>query len=337
MGPRRARAALLCITMLLSAGASAAVSGRSDFWHVKLVGGSRECDACELHFEMRATGPRGEIHALDLPADGAEAVDAIHVWGDRAVIVQSFAGRFVYRVVLYALPGHQDTPGYLADDLLAAEFSVSPDGRYVLFRPARAPREALDRRIFLWDIVTRMPGAPMPRRDNCGGPEAPCPPNPDLHVLLFPRPPAPGSEDAEDPVPYPMHAVWDQRPEDPNRIRSSSDMDSPEIYHMYLDRLAFVALDRREWLTVVVVALDGADSAIDCYLPIAPYRRDSGQGAAQSKEVRSVELAPNGAVLVEMYGNAGVGTVYTVPTRWGCRSEREHWGEEHSELNPPKG
>ena len=36
-----------------------------------------------------------------------------------------------------------------------------------------------------------------------------------------------------------------------------------------------------------------------------------------------------------MYGNAGVGTVHTVPMNgWGGRSEREHWGEAHAELNP---
>ena len=291
---------------LLSAGALAAVSGSSDNWHVELVGATRECETCEPRFELRATGPYGEIHTFHLSADGATAVDAIHVRGNLAVIVQSFTDRFLYRVVAYALSDHTYTPpawsGYLAADLLAAEFSLSPDGRYILFRPARAPGEALDRRVFLWDIKTRMPGGPTRRRPDCGSPETPCPPNPGLHTLVFPRPPAPGTEEAGDPVPYPLHAVWDQRPEDPNVIRSAEDR--LEFYHMDLDRVAFVALDRREWLTLVVVALDGADSAIDCYLPIVPYRRDPGQGGAPTEDVRSVELGPNGAV-VEMYGNAG--------------------------------
>ena len=194
----------------------------------------------------------------------------------------------------------------------------------------------MDPRVFLWDILTRMPGAPMPRREDCGPPKAPCPPNPDLHVLLFPRPPARGAEDAGDPLSYPLrHAVWRLAPpEDPNVIRLPVDR---QIYHMDLDRLAFVALDRREWLTLVVVALDGADSAIDCYLPIVPYRRDPAQGGAPTEEVRSVELGPNGA-LVEMYGNAGVGTVHTVPVGgYRCRMEREHWRETHAELNPTNG
>ena len=58
------------------------------------------------------------------------------------------------------------------------------------------------------------------------------------------------------------------------------------------------------------------------------------RGGAPTEEVRSVELGTDG-VVVEMYGNAGVGTVHTVPMNgWGGRSEREHWGEAHAELNP---
>ena len=102
---------------------------------------------------------------------------------------------------------------------------------------------------------------------------------------------------------------------------------------MDLDRLAFVALDRKGWLNLVVVALDGEKSGIDCYLPIAPHRRETGRRGSSSEEVRSIELGPGGAV-VEMYGNAGVRTVHTVPVRGGCRTEWEHWGAAHAELNP---
>ena len=57
------------------------------------------------------------------------------------------------------------------------------------------------------------------------------------------------------------------------------------------------------------------------------------RGGAPTEEVRSVELGTDG--VVEMYGNAGVGTVHTVPMNgWGGRSEREHWGEAREELNP---
>ena len=147
-GQRRTAAVLLCVTSLLAARASAAVSGSSDNWHVELLGTSRECDACEPRFELRATGPDREMHEFDLPADGATAVNAIHVWGNRAVIVQSFAGRSLYRVVFYALSGQRYTgawSGFPGADVLGAEFSMSPDSRYVLFRPARALGEPMTR------------------------------------------------------------------------------------------------------------------------------------------------------------------------------------------------
>ena len=329
-GPRPGliAAAVLCGASLSTTETAAAVSDHSKNWDVELLGTVRDCDDCEPRFELRATGPYGETETFGVPAGGARAVDAVHVSGSRAVIVQSFAGRFLHRVVLYALTGQPYTrswSGFPAADVLAAEVSVSPDGRYVLFRPARAPGEPLDPRLFLWDTVTRMPSAPWGRRTDCGGPEAPCPPDPDLHVLLFPRPPAPDAEDDGDPLPYPLHAVWVRRvADDPNVVRSAEDRLA--LRHMFLDRLAFVALDRREWLTLVLVTLEGADSAIDCHLPIMPYRRDGLPGAS-TEEVRSVELGPNGAV-VEMYGNAGVKTVHTVPVGGSrCRRAREHWDE----------
>ena len=48
------------------------------------------------------------------------------------------------------------------------------------------------------------------------------------------------------------------------------------------DRLAFVALDRREWLTLVAV-LDGAYAAIDCYQPIVRYRGIPDKGALRPR------------------------------------------------------
>ena len=336
-GARRVRALLLCGACLLGTGASAAVSDHSKNWDVELAGTVRECPACEPVFELRAIGPYGETETFGVPARRATEIEAVHVSGSSAVIVQGFAGRRLHRVVFYALRGDSHVrgwSGFLAADVLAAEYAVSPDGRYVLFRPARAPGERTDPRLFLWDTATRMPGAPWPPRSDCGGPEAPCPPVPSLHLPLYPRPPAPGAEDAGEPLAYPLHAVWKPRLRDiPDSVRTPEEKRALSARH--LDHLAFVALDRREWLTLVVVALNGADTAVACHVPIVPYRRDGLPGAA-TEEVRSVELGPHHAV-VEMYGNAGVRAVHRVPIGgMACEAERDHWRGAHAERDPPR-
>ena len=333
-GGGRGGAALSIALCLAAVGTWAAVSDHSKNWDVELAGTVRECDDCEPVFELRATGPYGVAETFGVPAGGAAGIDEVHVHGTRAWIVQGFEGRLLHRVVLYALRSqhHRGSwSGFAAADVLAAEFSVSPDGRYVLFRPARAPGEPMDPRLYLWDTVTRTPSAPRKRRRDCGGPAAPCPPNPDLQVLLYPRPLAPDAGHARDPRPYPLHAVWDESAEDP-REYSSPDVVT-EYPHLFRDRLAFVALDRRDWLTLVVVSLDGVDSAVECYVPIVPYHRDPGQVGASTEEVRRVDL-DRGEALVEMYGNAGVRTVHAVPVGgYECRQERDRWREGRAELD----
>ena len=293
----------------------AAVSGRSDLWHVESVGISRACDGCEPEFAFRATAHDGDSYAFELASRDARRIDAVHVSRDRALIVAGFESAhlpYLHRVTLYRLSRGGDARG----DLLASDLSVSPDGRYLLYRPALARGLPADRRLFLWDTRT---GVPYPLRRPAGcRPWAPCPP--DLGKQLFPRPARPDAPNPEDPPPYPLrHTLWV--------------MECEECWSDWQPLLAFPAIDRTGWLSLIVANLSGADSEIACYIPFARYREET-RGFFAADTIKGLWLDQR-VVRIEMLADAGTTAEYSLRMARGCRREREFWGEAHAELNHP--